>query len=164
MKFGIYIVTGCALAALVLSGHFATRSYFNARQLKAQSDQLTARTLIIKHQAGELEQKMRVLQRVAHFVNRAHEQRLTPDSWSVYEVNIQESVTFSELAQIVEQCVQDKDVYYKPLAFHVALNQEQGPKPPSADGIEPIILDADGQGDKPSDVALALKGTFLVRH
>jgi hypothetical protein len=164
MKYGTYIVTACAVVALVWSGQYAARSCFSARQLKAQSDILAVRNRIMKHQAGELEQKMRVLQRVKHFVDRAVEQRLSPDSWSTYEVNIQDAITYRELAQIVEQCVHNTDLYFKPIAFHATLDEKDNKDPKLAEALEPVVLDTETLKDTPSDVALVLKGTFLVRQ
>lgn len=165
MRYGTYIVTAGVLAALVFSGHYAFRSMVNASQLQSRADVLAVRTRTMRHQVGELEQKVRTLQRVNHFVQTADQQRLSPEHWSVYEVSIQDAVTFKELAQIVEQCSRNNDLYFKPIAFHVVLGQQ--PNAASAaegGGAEPVVLDADAQDGKPSDVALALKGTFLVRH
>ena len=164
MKYRTHIIAGCALAAFVLSGHYAARSHFEARQIKAQVDALTVRTRIMRHQAGEREQKLRVLQRVKQFVENAEEQHLSPNDWSTYEVNVQDAVTFRELAQIVEQCVHNKNLYYRPIAFHVAMGQDNNSQPVQSEQIEPVVLDADSSDGKPSDVAVDLKGTFLVRH
>ena len=164
MKYRTHIIAGCALAAFVLSGHYAARSHLEARQLKAQLDTLTVRTRIMRHQAGEREQKLRILQRVKQFVGNAEEQHLSPNDWSTYAVNVQDAVTFRELAQIVEQCVHSENLYYRPIAFHVAMGQDNNSQPVQSEQIAPVVLDADSSDGKPSDVALALKGTFLVRH
>jgi hypothetical protein len=165
MKHGIYIVTVAALAACILCGHFAADSYFTARRLKACSDNLAVRTGALKHQAGELEQKLRTLQRAEHFVREADSHGLNPDGWSAYEVNIRDAVTFEELARIVEQCIHNDKLFFKPVAFHVALDRSSGDDSGLAERIDPVVPDeAEAASGRPHDAVLALKGTFLVRH
>jgi hypothetical protein len=159
-----YILTACAVAAVLLCGHFGIHSYFKARQLKAQAESIAVRTRLMKHQIGEMEQKMRILQRVAHFVKQAQDLRLVPGQWAAYEVNIQDVLTFQALSRIVEQCVHSKDIYFKPVAFNVALNH--GATNPSGDESvpQPVPMNADASEENASDVTLALQGTFMVRH
>jgi hypothetical protein len=164
MRFGIYIITICALALFLLCGHYGLYSYKKARHLKAEVETLTVRTRLMKRQVGELERKARILDRVNHFLDRAGEKQLTPDHWSSYDVHIQEAVAFRELAQIVEQCIHNQSVYYKPISFHAALGRKKQSSEGSFDDVEPVPMDADTDEELAADVILALKGTFMVRH
>lgn len=165
MKYRAYMITGLAVVAFLLGGQYGVTSYFNARHLKARAETMTVSTRLMKHQVGELEQKARILNRVQHFMDSAHSQRLTPDNWSAYDVQIQDVVAFQELAQIVEQCVHNKDLYYKPISFHVAVGQDKDASSELEGSMEPVPpLSADAVTDGPTDVSLALQGTFLVRH
>ncbi len=164
MKNSVYVMSGLAVFAFLLSGHYGVTSYFNSRHLKAQAETITVRTRLLKHQMGELEQKARTLDRVQHFMDSARAQRLAPENWSVYEVQIQDAVAYQELAQIVAQCAHNRDLYFKPISFHAAVDQDKDASPDKEDSMEPVPLGADSTDDGPADVALALQGRFLVRH
>ena len=164
MKYWSIIITGCAVAALLVTGHYAFRAYAGARQLQSQAEVLAVRTRTMRHQIGELEQKVRMFRRVEHFVKKAEEKGLTPEKWATYEVSIQDAVTFRELAQIVEQCAHNRNLYYRPIAFHAVVDQKKEMVPGDGHGMAPVVLNEADQDDVQSDLALALKGTFLVRH
>jgi hypothetical protein len=159
-----YLITGCAMTAFLLCGHYGINSYFKARQLRAQAETLAVRTRLMKHQVGEMEQKVRVLQRVEHFMAQAKAFGLAPEQWSAYAVNIQEGMTFQKLSQIIEQCVHNKEIFFAPQGFHLALNQGQRPISGDEQAAQPVPLTADTAPDTASDVTLALQGTFMVRH
>lgn len=114
---------------------------------------------------GELEQKVRVVKRVNEFVGRAEDQRLTPGHWASYDVDINDTLAFKELSHIIEQCVHNKDIYFRPISFHVTVDPKKEPALlEKYEDIEPLPAAADINEGEASDVALALKGTFWVRH
>ncbi len=162
MKPGLFLVSSLIVAAFVVSTHFGAKAYFQTRQLKSQAALMTVRTRVMKQQVGELEQKMRVNQRVNSFMARARELQLTPEQWDQYDVNIQDAVTFKELAEMVEQCVHNKDLYYKPLSFHMAVGR--GRDMDEKAEIASTAVAAQGTDQKQGDLALSLKGAFFVRH
>ena len=164
MRYGLYICTICALAAFVLCGHFGLYSYRKAHYLKAEAEALTVRSRLMKRQVGELEHKVRILGRVDHFLDLAKDAQLTPDHWSIYDVHIQDAVTFHELSQIIEQCVHHQNVYFRPISFHAALGQKRQSPENSFNDVEPVPMDDDADEASPADVILALKGTFMVRQ
>lgn len=164
MRYGIYLITICAVATFIISGHYGLNAYFKARQLKAQEENLTVRTRLMKRQVAELEQKMRVLKRVKHFVHSAKDLRLTPEHWSSYDVQIHDAIAYRELAQIVEQCIHNKDIYFWPTSLHVTVDPKQNASDEVSEDFEPVPVIADSQQGQSSDVALSLQGTFWVRH
>lgn len=164
MRFGIYIYTICAAVVFLFCGHYGLHSYFKSHQLKVEAENLAVRTRIIKRQASELEHKARILKRVGHFVKSANDKGLTPDNWSTYDVHIQETLAFQELVQIVEQCIHNNNLYFKPISFHVAVGQDKDSQQDAFGDIESVPVNADDQEGASADVALALKGTFMVRH
>ena len=165
MRYGIYLWTFCALSAFLLSGHYGFKSYAKARQLKAASETMAVRARLMKRQVGELEQKARVLKRVNDFVGAAQDQRLTPEHWSMYDVEIHDALGYQELSRIVEQCIHNKDIYFRPISFHVTVDpRNQESLTHKFEDIEPVPALADAQQGQSADVSLALKGTFLVRH
>lgn len=159
-----YIITACSLAVFLLCSHFGINSYFKARQLKAQAETITVRTRLMKHQIGAMEQKMRVLQRASHFVDQAKALRLEPGEWAAYDVNVQKAMTYQKLSEIVEQCVHNDNIYFKPLTFHVAIRSGDTSPADEPSEAESVLLPANGMTEGSSDLSLALKGTFMVRH
>lgn len=159
-----YLLTAIAVGAFLGCGHFGVQSFLIARQLQARAESMTVRTRLMKHQIGEMEQKLRVLQRVAHFVERAHELRLAPESWSTYEVNVQEAMTFEKLSHMIEQCRHGKDIIFKPTTFHVALHHGDGAAAGDSVAATPVPLDSNATKDDTSEVGLALQGAFVIRH
>ncbi len=166
MKYAIHMMSILAVVAFLFCGHYCVASYFKSRQLKAQAETIAVRTRLLKHQVGELEQKVRILNRVQHFVDSAQAHRLTPERWSVYDVQIQDALAYQEMARIVEQCTHNKDLYFKPISLHAAVGQANklDASPEEAGEMEPVPLAEDADSDGPEDVALALQGSFLVRH
>ena len=157
-----FILSGLMVLAFALSTHFGARAYFQARQLEVQVENMTVRTRLMKQQVGELEQKMRLIQRVNDFTGHARDLQLIPEAWARYDVNVQDALTFRELTQMVEQCVHNKDLYFMPVSFHVAVGQAG--KAPDAQGRENNAVPADPNDAQPNDLVLSLKGAFFVRH
>lgn len=165
MTFRSWLITAIAVSTFLGCGHFGVDAYVNARHLKAQSETIAVRTRLMKRQVGEMEQKMRVLQRVGHFVDRAKALHLDPQEWATYDVQIQDTMSYQTLSQIVEQCVHNKNIYFKPLAFHVAVNPGDALSSDVASKADqPVPLKADASEGNTADVSLALQGTFMVRH
>jgi hypothetical protein len=166
MRYRIYIFTFCVLALFLFCGHYGLHSYIKARHLKAEAETLAVRTRLMKRQLGELQQKARILNRVSHFVDNTRKHKMTPENWVRYDVHIQDAMAFQELAQIVEQCIHNQNIYFKPISFHAAVNQQKQSGGDRFDGVEPVPVDADADTEKDTkaDVTLALQGTFMVRQ
>ena len=161
MKYSLFIITGLAAALFGAGLHMGADAYTNARQLQAQAEGLTIQTRMMRHQLGELEQKVRVLNRVGDFVDQAAIRRLTPQQWSVYEVNIQDALSFAELTRIIEQCGHGEGLVFKPISFHVSV----GGGRPEDEGANPSKSLKRANADSASaDAILELQGAFLVRH
>jgi hypothetical protein len=165
MKNGqLFVLTGLIAVLFAASSHFGVQTYFQARELEGRVAFMNARTRMLKQQMGELEQKLRVVQRVDDFVEHAQDLQLTPEQWARYDVQVQDALTFKELSQMIEQCVHNKDFYYLPLSFHVATRQAKN----AAGAMEPELKvnppQADATDKPPADLVLSLKGAFFVRH
>jgi hypothetical protein len=162
MNIKITIITVVAVALVLTSANFGIKAFMRARQLQTDTEVLAVRTRTMRHELGELEQKLRVMQRVGYFMDRAALQGLSVDRWSVYEVNVQDQLSFKELGRVIEQCEHTKDIYFKPASFHITVGPIEAQKNTSAT-IPPPIADGSADGG-PADVLLGLKGAFLVRH
>lgn len=162
MKYKLYIITVCAFLLALFGARFGIQAYFNARQMRTKVEVLAVRTRSMRHQAGELEQKLRVMNRVNHFLEQAAKRGLSADQWSVYAVNIDDQVSFQSLGRIVDQCTHGNGLYFKPDVFHVAVGlpvDDNGRPVQSARPAE----NASGDGEA-GDVVLGLQGAFMVRH
>jgi hypothetical protein len=162
MKYGLYTITIATTLLALFGARYGIRAYFQAQQMQTKVEVLTVRTRSLRHQVGELGQKVRVLNRVDQFMAQAASRGLLADQWSTYLVHIDDQVSFQALERIVEQCTHSKGLYFRPDSFHVAVGQ-----PADADGrlVQHAAPSggADGSGE-PADVVLGLQGAFLVRH
>jgi hypothetical protein len=165
MKNGqLFILTGLIAVLFAVSSHFGVEAYFQARQLEDRVAFMSAHTRLLKQQMGELEQKLRIVQRVDDFVGHARELQLTPDRWARYDVQVQDALSFRELSQMIEQCVHNKDFYYLPLSFHVATRKARDAAAAAAPELKVNPSSADATDKPPADLVLSLKGAFFVRQ
>lgn len=162
MKYKLYIITICATLLALFGARYGIRAYFHALKTGSQVEVMAVRTRSMRHQVGELEQKLRVMSRVNHFLEQAAMRGLSADQWSVYAVNIDDQVSFQSLDRIVDQCTHSTGLYFKPKALHVAVG------PPVDDSGRPVQSArpaANASGDSgAADVVLGLQGAFIVRH
>jgi len=161
MKLGLLIVSGVIIATFVVSTHFGAKAYFQTRQLKTQVEIMTVGIRVKKQQGGDLVQKMSAIQGANGFVNRVRELQLSPEQWDQYDVNIQDAVTFEELAGMLEQCTRNKDVCDKPLSFYIAMNPNKNYY--EKEDVTPIPVVAESSDKKLTNPPLGLKGVFFVR-
>lgn len=162
MKYKLYAITVCVTLLALFGARFGIKAYFHARQMRTQVEVLAVRTRSMRHQVGELEQKLRVMRRVNHFLEQAASRGLSADQWSTYAVSIDDQVSFQWLDRIVGQCTHSSGLYFKPDFFHVAVGQ-----PTDGDGRPGQHAGSVGNGGgsgEPADVVLGLQGTFWVRH
>ena len=164
-KFFLIFTMVCFVALIFAAGsHFGFRAYFRARSLAVQVDNLTVRTRLMKQQAGELAQKLRLIQRVNGFVAHARDMHLAPEEWARYDVNVQDSLSFRELARMIDQCAHDNDFYFVPLAFHVATGKAKDASDFAGEKLKAAPASGDADSKTAADLALSLKGTFFVRQ
>ena len=165
MKSGQLLVLTCLTALIFAVGsHFGVRAYFRAASLAARVENMTVRTRLMKQQAGERAQKLRFIQRINGFVAHARDLHLTPEEWARYDVNVQDSFSFRELARMIDQCVHDKDLFFVPLSLHVTAGKAKDASD-AAEEISRAVPNPGDAGTQPTaDLALSLKGAFLVRQ
>ena len=160
----LFILTGLIAVLFAASSHFGVQAYFQARQLEDRVALMNARTRLMKQQMGELEQKLRIVQRVDDFVDHARDLQLTPNQWARYDVQVQDALSFRELSQMIEQCVHNKDFYYLPLSFHVATRKAKDAAAAAEPELKVNPTQADATDKPPADLVLSLKGAFFVRQ
>jgi len=109
----------------------------------------------------KIERKRRILHRVKKFIDKADALGLEESRWATYEVNIAQGITFFEMEQILNQCVNTSSYYYRPVSLHIKTNGES-----DNNEIEekPDSKSVESSEDQVGDVLLTLNGAFVVRH
>ncbi len=136
-------------------------SYGRHKSLEQKLDTLTCRLAIMDQQKKELERKTRILTRIRRFVEKAQQVGLEKSKWAFYDVNIEEPVSYTQLDQILGQCVNTESFYFKPAYFHAALLSEKDKQKISHDSSTDS---ADSHSTGRSDLMLSLKGTFIIKN
>lgn len=161
MKYSLFLITGLAVTLFIAGFHMGTVAYKQARQQMVRVEGMTTRIRTMRHQVGELEQKVRVLNRVGDFVDQVTARQLTPEEWSIYEVNIQDAMSFAELARIIEQCGHGDGLVFKPISFQVSV--AGGRQEDDTGSLSSSVKRTDAD-NVTMDATLKLQGAFLVRH
>ena len=120
---------------------------------------MTKRVGLLKQQKREAQRKWRILTRVNSFVDRASSLGLEGMKWANYDVNIQEPVTFFEMEQILNQCLNSSSYYFRPIALHANISPESDAKI-----VKKASTSADSRESKKGDLMLTLRGAFIVRE
>ena len=104
-------------AFFLIAAYFFLTAYNRYAIRQEKKEVLTVRVRILKQQKRETERKKRIISRVNDFINRARSLGLEKNRWSVYDINIDEPVTFFEMEQILEQCENSSVYYFKPISL-----------------------------------------------
>jgi len=136
-------------------------SYNRHKSLEQKIDTLTCRLTALNQQKNELKRKTRILTRIRRFVEKAQQVGLEKSNWAVYDVNIEEPVSYAQLDQILGQCVNTGSFYFKPAYFHAALLSEKEKKTIARDSSSDS---ADSHFTIHSDLMLSLKGAFIIKN
>jgi len=108
---------------------------------------------LLRLQKKEVERKNRILLKVGRFIDKAGTMGLEPKKWSVYDVNIQDTVSFPEMKKILEQCTNSRAAYYKPISLHI--------KAVASDEVRKTGRSSE---DRKGDLLITLNGKFVARH
>ncbi|MCP3951662.1 MAG: hypothetical protein GY697_05505 [Desulfobacterales bacterium] len=136
-----------------------------------KKEALSVRLKVLQQQKREAERKARILAKLNDFVHRAGSFGLEEGGWDVYEVYINEPVTFAEMEQMLNQCTNSADYYFKPISLYAKTGRYPGAGPAvvaDEKGAGPKEkmpqTSVDLQGGATGDVLLTLKGAFVVRR
>ncbi len=142
-------------AALTISAH---RDLAGNRE---KWETLKVRLRVMSHQKKDVEKTQVQLARLNGFMRKAATLGLEQENWASYDVNIQEPVTFAQMARILNQCINTPDYYFKPVSLQVKTNVK-----PDQTSLKGASLPAADDSFDPGkgDVLLTLKGAFVVRH
>ena len=144
-----------------IAAAFTISAYRELDGNREKLETLKVRLRVMAHQRKDVEKTQVQIARLKGFMQKAADMGLEQHKWASYDVNIQEPVTFAQMARILNQCVNTPDYYFKPVSLQVKtkVNPDQthlkGTSLPAGDDI----FDS-GKGD----VLLTLKGAFVVRQ
>jgi hypothetical protein len=148
-------MTGFLMVLCLLAGRFFFSGYqrYVVNQDK-KAVMIRQANLLNQRQIGR-EQKRQNILRVNRFVNNAELLGLVQKKWALYHVNIQDSVTFTEMKKLLTQCSNGDSHYFKPVSFHVKSITATGDKE-EAPGMT--------FQNQTGDILMTLKGAFVVKN
>lgn len=141
---------------------FFSLSAYNRYLVSLEKEKdMTVRLKLMGEQKIQIERKRRILCRVKNFIDKADALGLEENKWATYEVNIAQGVTFFEMEQIVNQCVNTPSYYFMPGSLHVKTNVESDN---NRIQNKHDLKSSKFYEDQVGDVLLTLNGAFVVRH
>jgi hypothetical protein len=148
----------CLSVGLLLALHVALSAYTRCTLAANRLEALTVRQRLFKQQAAELERSYRIWQKVSDFMETIRLAGLVEQNWAVYDVAIEEPLSYAELGQLLSQCAFAENQYFKPISLQIK-------------SVDALAADETGPAKKPAtadapkaDILLSLKGAFLVRQ
>lgn len=156
LKSGLF---STILAILVMvSCYFFLKEYGFCLAQEERLETLNVRLDISKNQLQETTRKQRVFSRVQTFLNHAKALGLHEKKWAIYNVNIEEPVTFDAFELILEQCNQTPLFYFNPISLQMTTAIDSEQKKKSNESNQSGL-----PGAKDGDILINLKGSFIVR-
>ena len=155
------IVTMVLSILFMVTAAYTIAAYSDLDSKRDKLETLKVRLRVMNHQKKDVEKTQVQFDRLNGFMQKAATLGLEQENWASYDVNIQEPVTYAQMARILNQCVNTPDYYFKPLSLQVKTNVKsdqtnlKGTSLPAGDDV----FDPDK-----GDVLLTLKGAFVVRH
>ncbi len=149
------MMTGLLVVLCLLAGSFFLSGYQRYVVNRDKKEALIRKTELLNHRRTNREQKWQNISRVNHFVKQAQLLGLVRKKWSVYHVDVEDSVTFTQLKKLLVQCTNDDSHYFKPISFHIkSIKAIDNKKKQSV---------KTSQNHK-GDILMTLKGAFLVKN
>jgi hypothetical protein len=149
MMTGLLVVLCLAAGCFFLSGY---QRYILKQDKKAA---LIRQAELLHHRQIDRKQKWQNILKVNGFVKGAESLGLVRKKWAVYHVDIQDSVTFTEMKKLLTQCTNGDSHYFKPISFHIkSIKTIDNKKEASGMKIQ----------NQKGDILMTLKGAFLVKN
>ena len=120
---------------------------------------LSVRQRFLSHQVAERVRQNQIIANVNQFVERAQRLGLTRDRWSVYEVDLNEALTFGQLAQILDVCINTPAYYFTPINMRLRVGENT-----DGQATDPTVATGKNAQAGEGDVLLSLTGAFYARQ
>jgi hypothetical protein len=148
-------MTGLLVVLCLSAGYFFLSGYHHYILNQDRKAALIRRVELLRHRQIDKKQKWQNILKVNRFVKSAESLGLVRKKWAVYHVDIQDSVTFTEMKKLLTQCTNGDSHYFKPVSFYIKSIKAVDNKK-EAPGIK--IQHQKG------DILMTLKGVFLVKN
>ena len=90
-----------------------------------------------------------MLDQTVQFVKKVNDAGLSPSEWTIYDINLQEKVSFNKADQILNQCTNTQVAYFQPISLQIKTITEE------TQGKEPGMKE---------ELILSVQGKFLARQ
>ena len=144
------VIAGLLGFSFFCAGYFCLNAYNRYDSLSERQAHLSRQRRILLQKKEEIVQKNQILSQVNDFVDRAKSLGLEKEKWVVYEVNVQDTVSFAEAEQVLSQCANSTFAYYIPVSLEIKTADPLKKDPPAA--------------QKKGDLFITLRGRFVARQ
>ncbi len=155
------VMTGLIVMLLLIGGRFFLTGYKRYVVNQDKKAVLTCRANLLNQQQSDRKQKMHNILRVNRFVNNAKLLGLEKRRWAVYNVDIQDAVTFTEMKKVLMQCSNATFRYFRPVSFHIKSLKATHNNAGIGNKYETSGMTFE---NKTGDILMTLKGAFIVRE
>ena len=149
------IMTGLLVVLCLMVGRYFLTSYKAYSANKDKKAILVQKVGWLGQLKSDKEQQVKSILRINNFVNHAKLLGLDQNKWEVYNVEIEDTVTFSQMKTILKQCSNANSHYFKPVSFHIK-------------SLKATVNDETASGktfeNETGDILMKLKGAFVVKN
>jgi len=132
------------------TGYFSLNAYSRYDSLSVHQAYLTREHRQRLHKKEEIVAKNQILSQVQTFLDQAKSLGLEKEKWAVYEVNVQDTVSFAAAEKVLSQCANSTFAYYVPASLEIKTIDRLKTDPAAA--------------QKKGDLILTLRGRFVARQ
>ena len=97
------MMTGLLAVAVLISGHFFIAGYKRYVVNQEKKSVLNRQIQLLSQQQRDRDHRLQSILRMNRFLNHAELLGLEQNRWEVYHVDIQDSVTFSEMKKVIQE-------------------------------------------------------------
>jgi len=149
------IMTGLLVVSLLTAGRYFLNSYQEYVVHKDKKAVLVSNIRWLSQLQSERKQKLHSIMRINNFVNNAKLLGLEQNRWDVYNVDIENAVSFSQMKTILKQCSNSNFHYFRPVSFHIKSLKATG----NYEKVPGKIFE-----NETGDILMTLKGAFVVKN
>ena len=149
------IMTGLLVVLLLMIGRYFLTGYKAYVAHKEKKAVLVRQVRWLSQLQNQREKNLHSILRINNFVNNAKLLGLEQNKWAVYNVDIQDTVTFAELKTILKQCSNADFHYFRPVSLHIKSLKATGNKDKTSERIFE---------NETGDILMTLKGAFVIKN
>ena len=144
------IIAGLLGFSFFWAGYYALNAYSRYDSLRERRAHLARQQRLLLQKNEEIIRKNQILSQVQEFLDRAKSLGLEKEKWAVYEVNVEDAMSFADAQQVLSQCEYSTFAYYVPALLEIKTTNS-------------LKTDSTGARKK-GDLFIALRGRFVARQ